>query len=294
MDAVLRGRKPSVTRVNNNRGFTLLEIAIVMVIIGILTGGGISLMRILTERKARNAAADYLQQVRTALIGFAVDNGRLPWADGDGNGTADAWTTRGTLPYLTLQLPPSDAYRRTLNYEINANLAANRAVTCSALRAGLAGRPQVVDADGSATAFSVAAVLVSAGPMDADSSGDVFDDLTAGAFQGNNATGTPAYLRHPPVQDFDDLTAYIGGNELSAEVCDDLDLAVNNNSSATVRVFDASQGTYLGNIGPGGTASYVIISATRIEVRDMGGNPVTSTPPTPITLAGDGATINIP
>jgi prepilin-type N-terminal cleavage/methylation domain-containing protein len=283
-----------VRSLSNAQGFTLLEIAIVMVIIGILTGGGISLMRILTERKARNASADYLQQVRTALVGFAVDNGRLPWADGDGNGTADPGTTQGTLPYLTLQLAPSDAYKRTLNYEINTNLGANRSGTCAALRAGLAGRPQVVDADGSATAFSVAAVLVSAGPIDADSSGSVFDDLTTGTFLGNNATGTPAYLRHPPVQDFDDLTTYIGGNELSALACDYLDLAVNNNSTATVRVFDASQGVYLGNIGPGGTAPYVIISATRIEVHDTSGNMVASTPSTPITLAGRSARIDIP
>jgi hypothetical protein len=130
--------------------------------------------------------------------------------------------------------------------------------------------------------------------MDADSNGSAFDDLTAGAFLGNNATGTPAYLRHPPVQDFDDLNVYIGGNELSAHVCEYLDLAVNNHSSATARVFDASQGAYLGSISSGGTAAYVITSATRIEVHDIGGNIVASTPPTPITLAGQGATIDIP
>jgi prepilin-type N-terminal cleavage/methylation domain-containing protein len=294
MDAVLGRRQPLIARVNNSGGFTLLEIAIVMVIIGILAGGGISLMKILTERKARNATADYLQQVRTALVGFAADNGRLPWADGNGDGVADTGTTRGTVPFLTLQLAPSDAYKRILNYEINTNLAASRSGTCGALRAGLAGRPQVVDADGSATAFSVAAVLVSAGPMDADSNGNVFDDLTTGTFLGNNATGTPAYLRHPPVQDFDDLTAYIGGNELSAHACEFLTLAANNNSSAIVRIFDASQGAYLGSIAPGGTAQYVITSATRIEVHDSGGTIVSSTPPTPITLAGRDAQIDIP
>lgn len=283
---------------SNAQGFTLLEIAIVMVIIGLLTGGGISLMKFLTERKARNATADYLQQVRTALTGFAADNGRLPWADGNGDGTADTGTTRGTLPYLTLQLPPSDAYKRTLNYEINANLAASRASTCGALRTGLTGRPRVVDADGSATAFSVAAVLVSAGPMDADSSGNAFDDLTTGTFLGNNATGTPSYLRHPPAQDFDDLTAYIGGNEFSADVCEFLDLAVNNNSGATVYIYDVNQGSDLPPALPnGGTGAYTIISTTRIELRNApggGGAIVASTPSTPITLAGRGATINLP
>jgi prepilin-type N-terminal cleavage/methylation domain-containing protein len=281
---------------SNAYGFTLLEIAIVMVIIGILTGGGISLMKLLTERKARNATADYLQQVRTALVGFAADNGRLPWADGNGDGTADIGTTRGTLPYLTLQLVPSDAYKRILNYEVNANLAASRAGTCSALRTGLAGRPRMVDADGAATAFNVAAVLVSAGPMDADGSGNVFDDLTAGPFLGNNATGTPSYLRHPPVQDFDDLTAYIGGSELSANVCEYLDLAVNNNSGAAVYVYEVNQGSDIDSIPDGGTGAYTVISATRIELRSAaggGGSIVDSTPPTPITLAGRGATIDL-
>jgi prepilin-type N-terminal cleavage/methylation domain-containing protein len=281
---------------SNAYGFTLLEIAIVMVIIGILTGGGISVLKFMTERKARNATADYLQQVRTALMGYVADKGRLPWADGNGDGMADAGTSRGTLPYLTLQLAPSDAYRRVLNYEINASLAISRSGTCSALRAGLAGRPQVVDADGSAAAFNVAAVLVSAGPMDADSSGDVFDDLTAGTFLGNNATGTPSYLRHPPVQDFDDLTTYIGGNEFSANVCEYLDLAVNNNSGSTVYVYDVNQSSDIASIPGGGTGAYTVISATRVELRSAAGGSgaiVTSTPSTPITLAGRGVTIDL-
>ena len=49
----------------------MLEIAIVMVIIGLLAGGGISLMGMLTQRKARNETIDYLKQAETALISFA-------------------------------------------------------------------------------------------------------------------------------------------------------------------------------------------------------------------------------
>ena len=36
----------------------MLEIAVVMIIIGILTGGGVSLMKLLTERKAASDIAD--------------------------------------------------------------------------------------------------------------------------------------------------------------------------------------------------------------------------------------------
>ena len=278
----------------NPNGFTLLEIAIVMVIIGILAGGGVSMMRVLTERKARNATADYLQMVRTSLVSFAENNGRLPWADGNGDGAEDNGTANGTLPYLTLQISPSDAYKRMLRYEVNVNLAANRSASCAALRSGLTVRPMVVDGDGSATAFSVAAVMVSAGPMDADSNGNVFDLITTGTHQGNNISGTPNYLRNPPIQAFDDLTTYIGGNELSAHVCDYVDLAVNNSSGGTVYVYDFNQGMTIGNIADGSSDDYTLISGTRIELRDGGGSNVPSSPPTPIILAGDSAMLTSP
>jgi prepilin-type N-terminal cleavage/methylation domain-containing protein len=281
----------------NANGFTLLEIAIVMVIIGILAGGGVGLMRMLTERKARNATVDYLQQVRTALVSYAATNGRLPWADSDADGAENSGSAMGTLPYLTLQIAPADAYKRNLRYEINANLATDRATTCGALRAGLTIRPLVVDADGAAAAFSVAAVLVSAGPMDADSNGNVFDDQTAGTHQGNNANGNPNYLRNPPVLDFDDLTAYIGGNELSAHACQYLDMAVNNNSGSTVYIYDVNQGSDIASLADGNVNAYNLISGTRIEIRSAaggGGSIVSSSPPTPIILAGQDATLNLP
>jgi prepilin-type N-terminal cleavage/methylation domain-containing protein len=281
----------------NANGFTLLEIAIVMVIIGILAGGGVGLMRMLTERKARNATVDYLQQVRTALVSYAANNGRLPWADSDADGAENIGSAMGNLPYLTLQIAPSDAYKRNLRYEINANLATSRTATCSALRTGLTIRPLVVDADGAATAFSVAAVLVSAGPMDADSNGNVFDALAAGTHQGNNANGNPNYLRNPPVLSFDDLTAYIGGNELSAHVCEYLDMAVNNYSGSTVYVHDANQGSDIASLPDGNVGNYTIISGTRIELRNApNGNCciVSSSPSTPVILAGQDATLNLP
>jgi len=288
---------------SNASGFTLLEIAIVMVIIGLLTGGGVSLMKMLTERKARNETVTYLQQVRAALVSYAVRNGRLPWADGSTAGSVDgledAGATNGFLPYRTLQMVPSDPYKRILRYEVNANLATNRPTACGALNTGLpaSARPLVMDADGAAAAFNVAVVLVSAGPMDADGNGNAFDDLNSGGFQGNNAGGSPNYLRHPPAPDFDDLTLYIGGNELFGEMCEFVDLAVNNTSGARVYVYDVNQGADIGSVDHNDSALYPVISGTRIEVRTAahrGGTIVSpSSPPTPVILAGHGATINL-
>jgi hypothetical protein len=266
-----------------------------------LTGGGVSLMKMLTERKARNETIEYLRQARAGLIGFAAIHGRLPWADGSpagaGDGLEDAGTTNGFLPYQSLQIAPSDAYKRILRYEVNVNLTANRSISCAALKNGLITRPLMVDADGAAAAFNVAAVLASAGVMDASGNNNVLDAITSGTHQGNNASGTPNYLRHPPTQTFDDLTTYIGGTELFGLLCEYLDLAVNNTSGSTVHVRDATRASDLGSVANNASALFPIISGTRIEVRTAangGGSIVSpSTPPTPVLLAGRGATINL-
>jgi prepilin-type N-terminal cleavage/methylation domain-containing protein len=278
-------------------GFTLIEIAVVMVVIGILAGGGASLMRVLTERKARNEALSYLKDSHTSLIAFAERTGRLPYTDSDGDGLENNGVTTGTLPYRTLQVAPTDPYKRPLRYALNPNLGINRTSSCSALRTGLAGTPQVVDADGAPAAFPTAALLVSAGPMDADGDGNVFDDLAAGTHQGDNTDGTPNYLRHPPVAGFDDLVVYLGGNELYSGLCEYLSLAVNNHSGSVVYVYDANQGSDLGSLAAGSSTVYTVLSGSRLELRSGpggGGSLAASTPPTPVALAGRGLTITLP
>ena len=104
----------------------MIEIAIVMVIIGLLAGGGISLMVALTQRKARNETIDYLKQAETALISFAGINGRLPWADTSGNGNENNGASSGNLPYQTLKLIPTDPNKRVLKYALNSNLGTDR------------------------------------------------------------------------------------------------------------------------------------------------------------------------
>ena len=282
----------------NKHGFTLIEIAIVMVIIGLLAGGGVSIMGMLTQRKARNETIDYLKETKEALITYVTINGKLPWADTDGDGNQNNNATSGTLPYLDLKVRPSDPYKRVLRYGINSNLGTDRPTTCNALKAGLSSGPRVIDGDGAATSFYIAAILISSGPMDLDSDGNVFDAITSGSHQGDNTDGTPNYIRHPPIDTFDDLVVYIGGNELYGNLCEYLTLAVNNGTGEpTAYVRDANQGIDLGSIGDGGSALYEIISGTRIEIWSStggGGAIIDSTPPTPISLSGNGFTITIP
>jgi prepilin-type N-terminal cleavage/methylation domain-containing protein len=296
---LMRERKHTRTRVcSNSQGFTLLEIAIVMVIIGLLMGGGVSVMKMLTERKSRLETLDYLQKTRQTLLNFASINGRFPWADNDNNGSENNGVTAGTLPYLTLQISPVDAYKRVLRYEVNSLLSTSKANTCATLRTGLSQRPFMVDADGSAASFSVAVVLVSAGVMDADNSGSPFDGITTGSHQGNNTTGNPNYLRAPPLSTFDDMVTYVSGNEIYSELCEYVNIAVNNTSTSTIYVYQANQALDLGTLLAAQSGLYSVLSGARIEIRTaaMGAGTIVpgTTPKTPAIFSGHGATINIP
>lgn len=283
---------------NGSAGFSLIEMAIVLVIVGIMAGGGVSLFKLFVERKARSDSGDYLQQARTSLNNYAITQGRLPCADTDGDGAENVGSTRGDLPWLTLQISPRDAYKRAVRYEVNAALTGNRASTCAAIKAGLTAGPSVVDADGTATSFRVAAVLASGGALDGDGDGSPLDGMSSGSYQGNNRTGTPNYLRAPPGNSFDDIVSYLDGAEISMRLCPFLRLAVNNTSTPVVYVYDATRLTDLGSLSPGQSGLYNILSGTRIELRSSGGGGgalLTSTVPrTPVVLAGQDATIMAP
>jgi prepilin-type N-terminal cleavage/methylation domain-containing protein len=281
----------------DNKGFTLIEIAIVMVIIGLLAGGGASLMGILSERKTRNETIEYLNEGKASLVNFAQINGRLPWADSSGDGLEDSGVSAGSFPYRTLRSGPADPQKRSLRYALNSALGASLSSTCSALRSGLTGSPLVVDSDGSSASFPVAAVLVSSGPKDADGDGNVFDDETSGTHLGDNRDGIPNYIRHPPDAGFDDLVVYLSEYTLYGEVCGSPNLAVRNGTAADIFVYDQTRGSDIGIAPPGSTISYGITSGDRIQLRSAaggGGSIVASTPMTPIIVAGEGATVVAP
>ena len=63
---------------NNQSGFTLIEIAIVLVIVTVLLGYTVAMFPIQQELKQYRQANDEMDEIIEALIGFAQVNGRLP------------------------------------------------------------------------------------------------------------------------------------------------------------------------------------------------------------------------
>ncbi|OIR01689.1 hypothetical protein GALL_161910 [mine drainage metagenome] len=122
-------------------GFSLPELAIVLVVIGLLVGG--MLMPLATQIDLRRTAQTRrsLQEARDALLGFAVANGRLPCPAAAGSGGAETsagpcplsagGVADGFLPGVTLGLSPSDslgyvldAWGNRLRYAVSAAPAA--------------------------------------------------------------------------------------------------------------------------------------------------------------------------
>jgi prepilin-type N-terminal cleavage/methylation domain-containing protein len=75
-------------------GFTLIEIAIVLVIIGLLLGGILKGQELITQGRIRNVANDF--QAMTAGINLYQDRYRsLPGDDAGANGR---WSTTTSVP----------------------------------------------------------------------------------------------------------------------------------------------------------------------------------------------------
>lgn len=115
-------------------GFTLVEMAMVMLIIGLLLGGLMPTLSAQMEAQRIEETHQQMNEIRDALVGFAVINGRLPCpadgtaAGGDelvtGSGAAATCTlTKGALPWGTLGVNETDGWGRRFTYRVAANFA---------------------------------------------------------------------------------------------------------------------------------------------------------------------------
>jgi type II secretory pathway pseudopilin PulG len=138
----------------HHAGFALLELAVALLILTLLLGGVMTPLAARSEGRARQETDKALNDIRDALIGFAIAKGRLPCPAvatipsgtsgagvearaGDGCGCTsptsdaagvggstcsadnDANSVAGVLPWATLGLPETDAWGRRYSYRIN-------------------------------------------------------------------------------------------------------------------------------------------------------------------------------
>lgn len=111
------------------RGFSLIEMAFVLIIVTLLLGGLLVPFATQVEQKRIAETQKALEEIKEALLGFAVANGRLPCPDNAtvvsataNNGEEDACSagveSEGSLPWATLGVGAADAWGNRLRYRV--------------------------------------------------------------------------------------------------------------------------------------------------------------------------------
>jgi len=113
------------------RGFTLAEIAIVLVILAVLASAMLIPLSGQIDSRQRAEADATLRDIRSALIGFAILNGRLPCPSLDTNPSSAGYgvetlnssgsacevsSSDGFLPWRTLGITPLDPWNQFWRY----------------------------------------------------------------------------------------------------------------------------------------------------------------------------------
>jgi prepilin-type N-terminal cleavage/methylation domain-containing protein len=221
------------------KGFSLIELAVVLVIIGILIGSFIGTLgsRIDSTRRIETKAA--LDDIRTTLYGYAMSQSpvRLPCPDIDNDGVedvtagqCDVLTTHGNLPWATLGIARGDAWSSTYSYWV-ADKYSNTAGFN--LTTDATGDGQIEDGSGNVISNNVAVVIFSHGKNQYGSIG--LDDsarpaVPAGAAYNDERENqdtdavAPVLFISRPVTDvsapviFDDILAWISEYELKGRM----------------------------------------------------------------------------
>jgi prepilin-type N-terminal cleavage/methylation domain-containing protein len=91
---------------SGQKGFTIIEVAIVLVIIGLLVGFGASMVGPLTIRAKRMETKDTLKAATDSIIGFTSSNGKIPiWGDNIPDATVDEFCEVITVRKDAFTLP---------------------------------------------------------------------------------------------------------------------------------------------------------------------------------------------
>jgi len=126
----LTGSSASPKRMpSQHRGFTLIEIAIVIFIVALLLGGMLLPLSAQQDIRQRQETEKSLNDIRDALMGYAVVNGYLPCPAPVDLSTGGAEATRdangvcvirvGLVPWTTLGLGHLDAWGHLFRYSVS-------------------------------------------------------------------------------------------------------------------------------------------------------------------------------
>ena len=223
----------------HNRGFTLVEMAIVLLIMGLLLGGGLSVLSVQIEQQKFKDTQKILEDAKDALVGFAIANGRLPCpataaslgVESPAGGGVCTNPYNGFLPAVTLGIPGADANgllpdawqtpANSIRYAVttsNANAATvTNGIQTTTMATFEATAPLKLRVCASAT--GITATTCGAATALTNSAVAVIYSLgkntgSAGPDEAANQNNDQVFVSHTPTATFDDQMTWIPSNIL--------------------------------------------------------------------------------
>ena len=233
--------------VNNYKaavGFTLLEMAVVLIIVGFLLGGLLVSLSAQMDIRNYNETKQKIAVIKEALVGFTLANGRLPCpADPTvASGTAGVGTQKfnaagtacnslsGVIPWVDLGLLETDAWGRRFTYRVASSFSDAIALNTVAPPVGctlvpssssfaLCSDGDITVTDGASTiAVKVPAIIVSHGKNGFGaygSDGTQISEATASVAEKENTDADTDFVSMVANQlNYDDVVDWVSENVL--------------------------------------------------------------------------------
>ena len=212
-------------------GFTLIEMAVVLAIMGLLLGALMVPLNVQIDQQRIGETSKQLEIIRDALLGFAAANGRLPCpaTPGTANTVAGAGTeargggactlAEGVVPWATLGISETDAWQRRFTYRVTGEFA-NDAAGGAQATFTLTTNGDITVTNGTVDiATLVPAIVVSHGKNGLGAYRQDGTRVPVGA--GDEAENTDAdmtFVAKIPTPDYDDQLAWVSLNVLKSRM----------------------------------------------------------------------------
>ena len=205
-------------------GFSLVELAVVLAITGLLLGGMLVSLSAQGELRATAAQQRQFSELIEALVGYAASRpGKpyLPCPDTDGDGAEDRQSdgdcraAEGGLPWRELGVGREDAWGNFLRYRVAPAMSARSGFSLASTgELCVARKPQCPASDILGSALPAVIVAHGRNGRGGLGGGQPADD------ERENLDGDKDFVMHPPTQagtaagEFDDLLVWLSPNIL--------------------------------------------------------------------------------